>query len=280
MKFDELEYEYTMLLQTMEVRPEWKDAIDRRARAILANKAAYQKIAEVLGMPWEMIGVIHSLESGMSFTKHLHNGDPLTARTRLVPRGHPKVGTPPFTWEESAVDALKIKSFDKVEEWSDERICYELERYNGFGYRLRRTGVHSPYLWSGTFHYTVGKFVSDGKYVKTAKSAQTGAIPLLKRIREIDIDAKEIVKNSSKLTMFKRLRIFITTTFGGLFTGLSFDTTKQYLELAGQFALQNWFWMLGGTAGILWLIFKWAEFKQVEDYKDGRYVPSGQRKEE
>jgi len=39
-----------------------------------------------------------------SFKLHLHNGDPLTARTVNVPKGRPKTGQPPFAWGISAKD--------------------------------------------------------------------------------------------------------------------------------------------------------------------------------
>ena len=52
--------------------------------------------------PWFFLGVIHAMESRFNFERHLHNGDPLSARTVRVPKGFPKAGNPPFTWEVSA----------------------------------------------------------------------------------------------------------------------------------------------------------------------------------
>lgn len=271
MKFDNLHDEYQNLLDTCEVRSDWKDAIDRRARAILSHKDRYKAVGDELGMPWEVIGVIHSLECGLRFDQHLHNGDPLDKKTYRVPRGRG-----PFdTWEESAKDALKMKGWDKIEDWSDARVAYELERYNGFGYRLRRTGVLSPYLWSGTTHYTVGKFVSDGKYVKTAKSAQSGAIPLIKRIKEIDITKKEIVKQSSKLSLVKRFKAWLA--------GLSLSTVAAdalgFLEQVKDYIVANPTTMVYAVAGLTtlgFIVFKLVEDKGVKEYQEGRYIPSGQ----
>lgn len=269
-----LQKEYTNLLATMEVRPEWKSSIDSKARKIISLKDKYQSVAKATGVPWDVIAVIHSLEGNLDFSTHLHNGDPLTRRTRNVPRGRPVEGEPPFSWEESAIDAIKYDELDLNTDWSMEGIAYAFEKYNGLGYRTRNTGINSPYLWSGTTHYTRGKFVSDGKYSKTAKSEQIGAIPLLTRVRELDISPKEIVKHSSKLTLLKRLRIMIVTFFTSLFSASNIDAAKEYVNYVKQFATDNWFWMLLGGSAVAWLIFKWLEFLSVEDYKSGRYTPS------
>ena len=42
----------------------------------------------------------------MRFDQHLHNGDPLSGRTTHVPPGRPRPASPPFTWEQSAHDAI------------------------------------------------------------------------------------------------------------------------------------------------------------------------------
>ena len=212
-----LKQEYTNLLDMMEVRPEWKDAIDRRARAILANKQRYVDVSNSLGgnIPWHFIGAIHSMESGLSFDGVLHNGEKILGtgkKTKLVPKGR----GPFSTWEEAAIDALKIKKLDEITDWSDERVCYELERYNGFGYRNYHPSVLSPYLWSGSNHYLSGKYVADGKWSSTAKSAQSGAVLLFKRLAEIDVTKKEVIKQSSRLSLINRVKNF--------FAGFSFTT--------------------------------------------------------
>jgi hypothetical protein len=57
-----------------------------------------------------------------------------------------------------------------------------MERYNGFGYRPK--GIHSPYLWSFSNHYTKGKFTADGHFDGDAVSKQIGAAVLLRRMSE------------------------------------------------------------------------------------------------
>jgi lysozyme family protein len=93
------------------------------------------------------IGCIHALESSFDFQTHLFNGDPLTARTVHVPAGQPVA--PPasgagYSWEESATAAMKLKEFDRANDWSLPRLLYRWERYNGMGYRAQ--GVPTPYL--------------------------------------------------------------------------------------------------------------------------------------
>lgn len=98
-----------------------------------------------------------------------------------VPAGRPLAGKPPFTWEESAADAVRMKGFDKVEDWSVPRALWLLEKYNGLGYRLYH-GMASPYLWAGTNHYSRGKYVGDGKFSAVAVSKQAGAAGILQQL--------------------------------------------------------------------------------------------------
>ncbi len=180
-----LKDEYTALYDSMQVRPERLAAVDQRVRAIEANKARYEAVGAPLGIPWYFLGAVHSLESSLRFNAHLHNGDPLTAKTVQTPRNRPLTGESPFTWEESATDAMRLKSLQAWTDWSAPGILWQLERYNGFGYRPRR--LATPYLWSGSNHYVKGKFVSDGRYDPDAVSAQIGAAVLLKRMEALGI---------------------------------------------------------------------------------------------
>lgn len=167
--------EYTDLFNSMKILPEKEDLFLSRVNAILKLKDLYKEVAIATGIPWDLVGVIHSLESDLSLDRHLHNGDPLTQRTVNIPKGRPKEGFPPFTWIESATDALM--SIPRPDLWNTEWKLYFLEGYNGFGYR--RHHVNSPYLWAGTDKYKAGKFVEDGKFDKTAVSKQLGGAPLI-----------------------------------------------------------------------------------------------------
>jgi lysozyme family protein len=179
-----LQEEYEELYNTCEVRENRFDDIDPIVDSILENQERYQTVAASIGAPWFFIAAIHNMESSRRFDRHLHNGDRLTARTVHVPAGRPIAGEPPFSWEESSQDALIMHGIDKIETWSLPRILYELEKFNGWGYRLYHTHVKSPYLWSFSNHYTSGKYVADGTWSDTAVSRQCGAAVIVRRLEE------------------------------------------------------------------------------------------------
>lgn len=183
---------YRNLWRKCEVRAEKRATVQRVARGIADKRARYEAVAETVGCPWYVVAVIHHLESGGDFSTHLHNGDPLSARTRRVPAGRPVAGSPPFTWTASAVDALRYMGFHRVPDWPLPRVLRELERYNGFGYFQH--GVNSPYLWSFTTLYSRGKYVADGRFSASAVSKQVGAAAILKELiamSEIKTEAED-----------------------------------------------------------------------------------------
>lgn len=186
--FPALRDEYAALWAECILRPERRSEVMSTARQIIANRSRYEPISRATGVPWWFIGLIHNMECGLDFTRHLHNGDSLQSRTRRVPKGRPATHDGPFTFEESAVDALTMpgKAFDKVRDWSIEHVAFLLEKYNGWGYRSRNTGIHSPYLWSVTNLYSRGKFIRDHVYSPTAVSGQVGAMAILKALTELD----------------------------------------------------------------------------------------------
>lgn len=170
--------EYLTRWRRAQIRPERAASVDAAASQIIAGRARYEAAGAGLA-PWWVVGIIHHLEGGGRWTTHLHNGDPLSARTVHVPAGRPATGTPPFTWEESARDALA--RFAGVSDWTLPGALWQLERYNGLSYRTRNLGP-SPYLWSFTTEYVRGKFVADGVYSATAVSQQPGAAAMLRRL--------------------------------------------------------------------------------------------------
>lgn len=179
-----LREEYERLFSTCAVRPERMQAIEKTVSGIQANRPRYEKAADSTGIPWFFVAAVHSMESGLFFDRHLHNGDPLSKRTVHVPAGRPKKGKPPFTWEESAADALSLRGLGADVDWSLPGTLYQLERYNGWGYRLHHPHVLSPYLWSFSRHYTSGKYTADGTWSDKAVSRQCGAAVLLRRMAE------------------------------------------------------------------------------------------------
>lgn len=179
-----LQTEYIDLFTRCVVLPGKAGSVDRLVDNLVSNRSRYEAVGSGLDIPWYLIAVIHNMESSQSFRGHLHNGDSLTARTWQVPAGRPASGSPPFTWEQSATDALTMHSLDHMQDQSLPKLLYELERYNGWGYRLFHQHVKSPYLWSFSNQYTSGKYVADGTWSDTARSAQCGAAVLLRRMAE------------------------------------------------------------------------------------------------
>lgn len=176
----EMRIEYETKFATCTTKPEFQDDTEATIARVMRHKDRYSAVSSKTKVPWHVIAVIHNLECGGRFDCHLHNGDPLRRRTVNVPAGRPLKGKAPFTWEASAIDALAFDGFTKWSDWSVAGTLYKLEAYNGLGYRKR--GVPSPYLWSGSQHYSKGKYVSDGRFDPKAVSTQVGAGPLLRRM--------------------------------------------------------------------------------------------------
>jgi len=143
------------MYKSIEIKLSKLNVVEFHVDQILANKSTYEAVVEPYAIPWYFVALVHTMESSRNFDTHLHNGDPLDARTIQVPAGRPKRGYPPFTWEESALDALRYKHLHRVRTWSLQKVLYYLEKYNGWGYRLYHAHVKSPYLWSYSNHYIV-----------------------------------------------------------------------------------------------------------------------------
>lgn len=183
----QLQSEYKRLFDTCVIRTEKLADVNDVINRSIANQSRYETVSKIVNIPWYFISIIHCMEGSLSFNKHLHNGDSLTARTVHVPSGRPKTGNPPFAWETSAEDALLYGRINKWKDWSVPGMLYKLEGFNGFGYRKLSQTIHSPYLWSYSNHYTKGKFIRDGEYSPTAVSKQMGAAVLLRRMAEKQI---------------------------------------------------------------------------------------------
>lgn len=181
--------EYDRMWSQMQILPQHQAVVDRDAAKVLAEKVQYEAVSPKTGVPWYVIGIIDQMEAGGGCKAHLHNGDPLTGRTIHVPSGRPPAPLePPFTWDQSAQDALGYEHFDQVKDWSISGIAGALERYNGMGYHNK--GVPSPYLWSFSNQYRSGKFVKDHVFDPNAVSEQAGAMPILKALMAQDPSIK------------------------------------------------------------------------------------------
>jgi len=170
--------------ETAKVKPKWQEQIDRALRQFERNKIRYKNVEMMRpnGVPALVVFALHGRESSWRFHRHLHEGSPLSHKTRNVPKGRP-LGIPPFTWEQSAEDALYVlKKMDKVT-WAELPIALQAieGKYNGYGYQKYHPDVPSPYLWSGTTIYSRGKYVADKRFDPFAVDKQIGCAAILKR---------------------------------------------------------------------------------------------------
>lgn len=263
-KFTEaLRTEYDKLFNSCIIRPERVSAVDTIVSKLQTNRNRYEQVGESAGIPWFFVAVIHNMEASLSFTRHLHNGDPLTGRTFHVPRGRPVKGNPPFTWEESAVDALNIRKLNAQTDWSLSGLLYQVEGYNGWGYRLYHPHVLSPYLWSFSNHYKSGKYVADGTWSDTAVSKQCGAAVLLRRMAETGLI--EFADQSVSETDSQPLVVQYATQK---------PTDARVLKQA--FDLQNW---LNTFPGIFVKPDGWPGQRTSDAYRKitGNYLPGDPR---
>lgn len=185
MKISDVSAGYERLWATMELKDSMRRERDWAVAKVLAGRGNYELVEAKSGVPWFVIGLIHLMEAGGDFSKHLHNGDPLLAKTVTEPKGRPKVWGHPFDWTTSALDALQYDGLDKVKDWSLPQIAYALEKFNGWGYARYHREVANPYLWSGCSAYAKGKYVRDGQWDPECVSEQVGSMVILRRLCEM-----------------------------------------------------------------------------------------------
>lgn len=171
----------------------WDKAVVRKEKVhyvqaicaeIKRNQSRYELVERATGVPWRVIACVHSLEGSLNFRTNLGQGDPLTARSRHVPRGRPPTGNPPFSWEAAAIDALRFDRMDQSDWSATASMLFNLEAWNGTGMLRFHPDIPTPYLWSFTNLYDLprGKYIADGHWSSTAVSAQCGAAALLKNL--------------------------------------------------------------------------------------------------
>jgi lysozyme family protein len=194
---DDLRQQYQSLFNTCTISNAHVNDVNQLIARIMPNQARYQAVANPLGIPWHFVALVQCMETSLNFKCHLHNGDPLTARTVHVPAGHPTTGNPPFTWEQSATDALRFKALANLPDWGLPATLYRIEGYNGFGYRNLHPPINSPYLWSFSNHYTAGKFTSDHGFDPAAVSKQCGAATILFKMAQSGVVTFASAANAS-----------------------------------------------------------------------------------
>lgn len=278
--FDSLENQYIELIDKMEIRANWEARMDRAARQIISGKDQYTAVSEKFEdlyrqpVPWQFVGIIHHLEGDCDFDTHLHNGDSLRHRTIHEPRGRPAIGSPPFTWEESALDALSQRDFRGIQNWTAAQLAYQFEAYNGWGYRQGHSGVNSPYLWSGTTNYSCGKYVADHVFDPEAVSEQCGAMGLLSRIMALDLSRPQIRDGSRKLSLIDLTTKVSATSVGGYLTLDTLQIIPDQVKHFSALGLNKDQWLLIGFAGIIIAVLTVVKEMTHQDYSKGSYTPS------
>lgn len=182
-KYDDVADSYRKLFETCVIRSDKANEVRWYTSKLTdpARRERYQKIEDEICVPWYFVGIIHGMECGFDFNKHLHNGDPLRFKTVQIPKGRPATWNPPSDWHSSAVDALRYDKFADLTDWELPRMLYRWEAYNGWRSRLLYK-INTPYLWSFSNHYSKGKFVADNVWDGNAVSKQCGAGVMLKAI--------------------------------------------------------------------------------------------------
>src|SRR5258708_4181352 len=112
--------EYRDQWNAMSIKPTRQKEFDRIAEYAFENRPRYVVIEGNSGVPWPMIACIHKRESDAQdkhgnplFTSYLGNGQPLNRKTTIVPKGRG-----PFnSFEEGAMDALRIDGLTSIRDW-------------------------------------------------------------------------------------------------------------------------------------------------------------------
>jgi lysozyme family protein len=161
--------------ESLTIKPARLAEVTDQARWIISNRARYETVQRLTGVPWWFIGALHAREAPRktAFQCYLGNGQSLKRKTTLAPKGR----GPFATWEAGAVDALCIQKFNAVRDWSIEHVLYLAEEYNGMGYAAH--GLTSPYVWGATNYQQAGKYVADGKFEASVWDQQIGVAAVL-----------------------------------------------------------------------------------------------------
>ena len=181
--------EYQQLYDSMIINHAKDAEIDNAVGKIMKGKAEYVLAALAnKNLVWYAIGIAHYMEASCDFTKHIHCGDSLAHRTVNEPTGRPLADPiagkdKPYTWQESCLDWMVLKGWNKWKDWGITDILARLEMNNGLAYRNK--GIATPYLWSYTNQYSVGKYIADHVFDPEAVSKQVGAAILLKRLSSL-----------------------------------------------------------------------------------------------
>lgn len=179
--FEQIRSKYELLYRTMEIKsPVIKAQAQQAAGKLLKDLNRYKAVEKLTGVPAVFLMCTNLRESNGSMLRYLGNGQLLSMKTTIVPKNR----GPFASWEDGAVDAIKLEGLDKENNWSVAHIAYDEEAFNGWGYYFH--DINSPYLWGGTQHQQSGKYIADGVFDKTIMDTQLGVMVVLKILIEIE----------------------------------------------------------------------------------------------
>lgn len=170
--FETLKKEYADRWSKMLIPQKYVTQVQAVAHKLELLKDSYETHT---GIPWQFLAAIHYRESNNDMRGQLLNGEHWNQVTRLVPKG---LG-PWHSFEDALAFAVTQDGLNTITEWSIERLLYQAEKWNGFGYRQYHK-IASPYVWSHTNQYSGGKYTNDGKYDASVYDVQLGVAALFK----------------------------------------------------------------------------------------------------
>jgi lysozyme family protein len=186
--YEVLKGEYQALIASAKIRPECEHVLHVTCDRLLRDKAVYQRIFERTGVPVAALMALSEREMSGNLHCYFGNGQKLTMRTTIVPKGR---GPFPDTLDgfiAGALDALHLDGLDQVartpEGWTLPRFGFESELWNGFGYRAH--GIPTPYFVGGTTAQKPGKFVADHEYSATLMDPQLGTLAIVEELFKLD----------------------------------------------------------------------------------------------
>lgn len=171
---------YEFLYRGMKFDTGTEKKIVEAAKSLLIGKKRYEDLTRRTRVPWNTIAALHKMEGNANFDTYLGNGQSIHRKTTIVP-----IGRGPFaTFEDGAMDALKLDGLTNVLNWSIGLELKYAEQFNGLGYMKYHPSEFSPYVWAcSSVNDGTGKYTSDGHYDETANAnAQVGVATMFKQL--------------------------------------------------------------------------------------------------
>lgn len=186
--FESLEANIDLTAQHALIRPECERLLSLTCARLLHDKQTFLDLQKESTVPAAALMALAEREMSGNLHCYLGNGQRLTMRTTLVPKGRGPFPDTPAGFIAGAMDALTLDGLIHVAAmqggWSRARFCYESELWNGFGYRAR--GIPSPYVYGGTTVQRPGKFIRDGVYSATVMDPQLGTLAIVEELVKLD----------------------------------------------------------------------------------------------